>query len=223
MKNKLVLVRHGQSEYNKDDIFTGWRNPPLTEQGCNESIEVAKVLQSKKINFDVAFTSSLLRAQDTLSIIMKNMANKSTSTIIDSRLNEKHYGILQGKSKKFAIDKYGVEQVEKWRRGYDEKPPDLDIITDEEKFENTITPLSESLADVEKRVLDCYYEKINPILFDGGSILVVAHGNSLRSLIMKLDKMSKENIEKFNIPNGGIMAYDINPNGHLIHPHFVLL
>ncbi len=195
MSGKLVLVRHGQSEWNKLNLFTGWKDPDLTEQGVEEAIEAGRVLAEKGFKFDIAFTSVLQRAEKTCQMILDGVGQSDLETIHDQALNERNYGDLAGLNKDDAREKWGEEQVHIWRRSYDTPPPG-----DE----------GESLRDTGARVWPYYMNEILPRVLRGEIVLVAAHGNSLRSLIMVLDRMTKESILKLNLGTGVPIVYDLN-------------
>ena len=193
MTGTLVLVRHGQSEWNLKNLFTGWRDPDLTELGIEEANTGGKALVDYGITFDVAYTSVLTRAQKTLDIILENLGQQGLETIRDQALNERDYGDLSGLNKDDARAKWGEEQVHIWRRSYDVPPPG-----------------GESLRDTGARVWPYYMREILPRVLRGEKVLVAAHGNSLRSLVMVLDRMSKEEILKLNLATGVPMVYKLN-------------
>ena len=193
MTGTLVLVRHGQSEWNLKNLFTGWRDPDLTELGIEEANTGGKALVDYGITFDVAYTSVLTRAQKTLDIIIENLGQQGLETIRDQALNERDYGDLSGLNKDDARAKWGEEQVHIWRRSYDVPPPG-----------------GESLRDTGARVWPYYMMEILPRVLRGEKVLVAAHGNSLRSLVMVLDRMSKEEILKLNLATGVPMVYKLN-------------
>ena len=193
MTGTLVLVRHGQSEWNLKNLFTGWRDPDLTQLGIEEANTGGKALVDYGITFDVAYTSVLTRAQKTLDIILENLGQQGLETIRDQALNERDYGDLSGLNKDDARAKWGEEQVHIWRRSYDVPPPG-----------------GESLRDTGARVWPYYMMEILPRVLRGEKVLVAAHGNSLRSLVMVLDRMSKEEILKLNLATGVPMVYKLN-------------
>lgn len=195
MSGTLVLVRHGQSEWNLKNLFTGWKDPDLTELGVEEAIEGGRVLNEEGHKFDIAFTSDLIRAQRTCQFILDGVGQSDLETIRDQALNERNYGDLAGLNKDDARAKWGDEQVYIWRRSYDTPPPG-----DE----------GESLRDTGARVWPYYMSEILPRVLAGQKVLVAAHGNSLRSLVMILDKMSKEDILKLNLATGVPMVYELN-------------
>ena len=195
MSGTLVLVRHGQSEWNKKNLFTGWKDPDLTEQGVAEAIEAGRVLSEREIKFDIAFTSVLQRAEKTCQHILDGVGQSDLETIHDQALNERNYGDLAGLNKDDARKKWGDEQVHIWRRSYDTPPPG-----DE----------GESLKDTGARVWPYYMTDILPRVLRGETVLVAAHGNSLRSLVMILDRMDTQSILKLNLGTGVPMVYKLN-------------
>lgn len=195
MSGTLVLVRHGQSEWNLKNLFTGWKDPDLTEQGVAEAHAGGKALAETGIKFDIAFTSSLIRAQRTCQIILDEIGQGGLETIKDEAINERDYGDLAGLNKDDARKKWGEEQVHIWRRSYDVPPPG-----------------GESLKDTGARVWPYYMTEILPRVLRGEKVLVAAHGNSLRALVMILDRMSKEEILKLNLATGVPLVYTLNPD-----------
>ena len=193
MSGTLVLVRHGQSEWNLKNLFTGWRDPDLTELGIEEAKTGGKAIAGTGIKFDIAFTSDLSRAQKTLTLILDEIGQQGLGTIRDQALNERDYGDLSGLNKDDARAKWGEEQVHIWRRSYDIPPPG-----------------GESLRDTGARVWPYYLTEILPRVLRGEKVLVAAHGNSLRSLVMVLDKLTKEEILKLNLATGVPMVYVLN-------------
>jgi len=197
MKSRnLILVRHGQSEWNAKNLFTGWKDPGLTDQGVSEAKNAGKLILEQKIEFDVMYTSMLSRAQKTGDIILGILNHKEIPIIKNEALNERHYGSLAGLNKDDARKKWGEEQVHIWRRSFDMPPPD-----------------GESLKDTADRVLPYFETEIMPKVISGSSILIAAHGNSLRALIMKLDSISPEDIVKLEIPTGAPIQYEFTPDG----------
>lgn len=213
---KLVLIRHGQSTYNKENRFTGWTDVPLTQRGVNEARKAAKALKKNGFRFDIVFTSVLERAIDTTNIVVKEMRIKPK--IIKSwRLNERHYGALQGLNKSEMAAKYGEEQVLKWRRSYDTRPPalgkkDKRWPVNDPKYKDLDKknlPLAESLKDTVKRVVPFWSKEIAPALRKGKKVLVSASGNSLRALVKHLDKVPDDKIVSFTIPYGVPIVYEL--------------
>ena len=191
----LILIRHGQSEWNAINQFTGWKDPGLTAKGVEEAHNAGRIINNLKINFDLVFTSALIRAQNTAEIILKEI-NQPLSTIKNQALNERNYGDLAGLNKDDARKRWGDEQVHIWRRSYDIPPPG-----------------GESLKDTGERVLPFFMKEIHPHVCRGKNVLVAAHGNSLRSLIKFLDNISDEDIVKLEIPTGAPIHYVINEDG----------
>ena len=194
----LILIRHGQSEWNALNQFTGWKDPDLTAKGIEEACNAGKIINNLKINFDLVFTSALRRAQNTAEIILKEI-NQPLSTIKNQALNERNYGDLAGLNKDDARKRWGDEQVHIWRRSYDIPPPG-----------------GESLKDTGERVLPFFMKEIHPHVCRGKNVLVSAHGNSLRSLIKFLDNISDEDIVKLEIPTGAPIHYVINGDGLVV-------
>ena len=186
----LVLVRHGQSEWNLKNLFTGWRDVDLTEAGIAEARAAGKRLKAQKIKFDIAFTSSLMRAQRTLDLILEEMGQGGIPILRDQALNERDYGDLVGLNKDDARKKWGEEQVHKWRRSYDIAPPG-----------------GESLKDTVARALPYFVQEILPRVLRGERTLVSAHGNSLRALVMVLERLSPEDIVKRELATGVPILY----------------
>jgi 2,3-bisphosphoglycerate-dependent phosphoglycerate mutase len=189
----LVLVRHGQSDWNLKNLFTGWRDVDLTDKGVNEAREAGRKLKAQGITFDVAFTSALKRAQRTLDLMLGELGQTAIPVFKDQALNERDYGDLVGLNKDDARKKWGEEQVHIWRRSYDVAPPG-----------------GESLRDTAARVLPYYIREILPRVLRGERVLVAAHGNSLRALVMVLDKHTPETITKLNLDTGVPMIYRLN-------------
>lgn len=198
MDNVLVLVRHGQSEWNERNLFTGWRNPDLTQLGVQEAIKAGKLLKTQDIEFDIAYTSVLKRAQRTLSLIMENLNQTQIPVVCDKALNERDYGELSGLNKDDARKQWGEEQVLIWRRSYDIPPPG-----------------GESLKDTAARVLPYYKNKIWPDVKAGKNVIVAAHGNSIRALIMYLEELSAQQIIEREVATGVPMVYRLTMHGHV--------
>ncbi|MEH6727261.1 MAG: 2,3-bisphosphoglycerate-dependent phosphoglycerate mutase [Hyphomicrobiales bacterium] len=190
MERLLVLVRHGQSEWNLKNLFTGWKDPDLTERGVEEAKAGGRALKAKGITFDVAFTSDLIRAQHTCDLLLEELGQSDLPTIRDQALNERDYGDLAGLNKDDARKKWGEEQVHIWRRSYDVPPPG-----------------GESLKDTGARVLPYYMTEILPRVMAGEKVLVAAHGNSLRSLVMILEKLDTVQILEREIVTGQPMIF----------------
>jgi 2,3-bisphosphoglycerate-dependent phosphoglycerate mutase len=189
----LVLVRHGQSDWNLKNLFTGWRDVDLTDKGVAEAREAGRKLKGQGIKFDVAFTSALIRAQRTLELMLEELGQSKIPVFKDQALNERNYGDLVGLNKDDARKKWGEQQVHIWRRSYDIAPPG-----------------GESLRDTAARVLPYYIQEILPHALRGEHVLVSAHGNSLRALVMVLDRHSTDSITKLNLDTGVPMIYRLN-------------
>ena len=198
MDNVLVLVRHGESEWNKLNLFTGWKDPGLSPKGVEEAKTAGKLLKAEGYKFDVAFTSALVRAQQTLSLILEELGQTGLTTYEDQKLNERDYGNLSGLNKDEAREKWGADQVHIWRRSYDVPPPG-----------------GESLKDTAARVLPYYEAKILPEVRAGRNVLVSAHGNSLRALIMQLEGLSGEEIVARELATGAPIVYRLNADGSM--------
>ena len=217
---KLVLLRHGQSTWNRESRFTGWTDVPLTERGAEEAKRAGKILKENGFEFDIAFTSVLQRTIDTANIVLTEMGIKKTELIQSWRLNERHYGALQGLNKAEMAAKYGEEQVHKWRRSYDIKPPELTKNDsrwpgNDAKYNNVDKkdiPLSESLKDTVERVLPYWKMEIAPSLKKGKKVLISASHNSLRALVKYLDSISDDKIISFTIPYGYPLVYELDDN-----------
>jgi len=195
----LVLVRHGESEWNRRNLFTGWHNPDLSEKGLIEALVAGRLLKTEGIKFDIAFTSRLKRAQRTLDIILSELGQSNIEIRYDEALNERHYGDLCGLNKDEARERWGEEQVQVWRRSYDVPPPG-----------------GESLKDTAERVLPYYDQEIWPAVKAGKTAIVSAHGNSLRALIMKLEGLSAEEILDREFATGAPIIYHLSPDGAVI-------
>ena len=199
-KRNLILVRHGQSEWNAKNLFTGWENPGLTETGKTEAKNAGNLINNLDIDFDCLFTSALIRAQLTGTIILKTINQEDIKIIENKALNERFYGDLLGMNKDECKQKWGEELVQTWRRSYELGPPG-----------------GETLKETGDRVLPYYLNEIHPLLMQDKNILVAAHGNSLRSLIKYLDKVSDEDIVKLEIPTGAPIHYRFNEDGKVTY------
>lgn len=199
MANLLVLVRHGQSEWNEKNLFTGWRDPGLTDLGKREAHAAGQAIKEKGLSFDVAFTSVLSRAQETNRIILEEIGQSDLTVVEDQALNERDYGDLSGLNKDDAREKWGEEQVHIWRRSYDVPPPG-----------------GESLKMTAERVLPYFDKEISPRVLKGERVLVTAHGNSLRALVMQLDKLSQDEVIALNIATGAPIVYELDDKGHVL-------
>ena len=226
---KLVLVRHGQSEWNLENRFTGWTDVELSEQGVREAKEAGKVLKEKGYHFDLAYTSVLKRAEHTLDLILKEMGEENIEIKRSWRLNERHYGALQGLNKDETRKKYGDEQVLLWRRSSDVRPPELEVTDprypgNDPKYKDLTEdelPKTENLIDTIKRVMEYWNSDIKPDLEKGRNIIIAAHGNSLRGLMKYLDDISDEDIEKLEIQTGNPICYELDDNLKPIRHYYV--
>ena len=230
MTIKLVLVRHGQSAWNQENRFTGWKDVDLTEQGVAEARRAGELLREAGFEFDVAYTSVLKRAIRTLWTILDTMDQMWIPVIRNWRLNERHYGALQGLNKAETAQKYGEEQVLVWRRSYDIPPPAMD--KSDERYAGNLRvyrdnlseaeiPLTESLKDTVARFVPYYQAEIEPKIRAGKQVLIVAHGNSLRALVKHLDSISEEDIIKLNIPTGIPLVYELDDNLKPIRSYYL--
>jgi 2,3-bisphosphoglycerate-dependent phosphoglycerate mutase len=214
----LVLIRHGESTWNKENRFTGWTDVGLSEKGAHEAQEAGRILRQEGYVFDVAFTSVLKRAIRTLWLVQEEMDLMWIPVHKSWRMNERHYGALQGLNKQDMVEKYGPEQVHIWRRSYDVRPPALSC--DDERspardpryasLSKDEIPLSECLKDTVARVLPYWYEVVAPVVKGGQRVVIVSHGNSLRALIKYLDNIPDDQIVGLNIPTGIPLVYKLN-------------
>ena len=226
---KLVLMRHGESTWNLENRFTGWADVDLTEKGVNEARDAGLLLRKSGFEFDLAFTSVLKRAIRTLWNTLDTMDAMWLPVQLDWRLNERHYGALQGLNKTETAAKYGDAQVLAWRRSYDTPPPAL--ASDDERTSFTDPryralapnqiPLSECLKDTVERVLPVWNERIAPAILSGQRVLISAHGNSLRALVKMLDGMSDTAIVGLNIPNGQPLVYELDAELRPIRSYYL--
>jgi len=220
MVHRLVLLRHGQSTWNLENRFTGWTNVDLTKQGVSEAKMAGRLMAAEGFTFDLAFTSLLLRATRTLSLALEEMSLPELEVRQDWRLNERHYGALQGLNKAETAAEHGEEAVHRWRRSYDTPPPALD--RDDPRhpandaaytgFAPEILPATECLKDVVDRVVPFWDAEIAPRIRSGQNLILAAHGNSLRAMVKYLDGISDEEIPALNIPTGVPLVYDLDTN-----------
>jgi 2,3-bisphosphoglycerate-dependent phosphoglycerate mutase len=208
----LILIRHGESQWNLENRFTGWVDVPLSPKGEQEAKSAGEKLKSFK--FDKAFTSKLQRAINTLKFILQASGQENIPTEYDEALNERHYGALQGLNKAETAVKYGDEQVKIWRRSYDIPPP-------AEKTELNPEGKGESLKDTAARTLPYWEKNIFPEIKNGKNIIVAAHGNSLRSIVMHLDKLTKEQVLELNIPTGAPLLYVFDGHGTILEKKYL--
>ena len=221
---KLILLRHGESVWNKENRFTGWTDVDLSSKGVEEAINAGKIMKNNNVTFDVAFSSVLLRAKRTLDLVLKEM-NVNVPVYYNYRLNERHYGALQGLNKDETRKKYGEEQVHIWRRSYDVRPPMLTI--DDPRYPGNDPlykdlnkdelPLTECLKDTLERVLPYYNNEIKSHLLKGENVLIVAHGNSIRSIIKYIENISDEDIMNVEIPTGVPYIYELDNELNIVN------
>lgn len=226
---KLVLVRHGQSVWNLENRFTGWTDVELSNNGIKEAKEAGKLLKKNEFTFDVAYTSVLKRANETLNIILKELGEENIPIHYSWKLNERHYGALQGLNKDDTRKKYGDEQVKIWRRSAFVRPPLLNEEDDrypgmDDKYKDlkkSELPLGECLMDTLKRVIDYYETEIKKSLLSGQNVIIAAHGNSLRALIKYLEDISDDDIMNVEIPTGKPYVYELDDNLNIINKYYL--
>ncbi|NCN04366.1 MAG: 2,3-diphosphoglycerate-dependent phosphoglycerate mutase [Spirochaetales bacterium] len=217
---KLVVIRHGESDWNRENRFTGWTDVDLSEKGVEEARSGGKLLKSEGFTFDIAYNSLLKRAIKTLNIVLEEMDLLWIPVVKDWRLNERHYGALQGLNKAETAEKHGEEQVTIWRRSYDVPPPALTVDDprypgNDPRYSNVDKkdlPLTECLKDTVDRFLPLWHDEIAPVIRSGKKVVIAAHGNSLRALVKYLDNMSEDEILKLNIPTGTPLVYELDKN-----------
>ena len=215
---KLILVRHGESLWNKENKFTGWIDIDLSEKGIEEAKKAGEILKKNNYSFDIAFTSVLQRAIKTLSYILENLNEKNIPINYSWKLNERHYGALEGMNKDYAGKIYGKNQVHLWRRSVDTKPPLLEETDprypgNDVKYKNLLKediPKSENLLDTEKRVIEYWNSDIKGELVNNKKVIIVAHGNSIRALVKYLDNLSNEETESLEIEMGSPICYELD-------------
>jgi len=226
---KLVLLRHGQSIYNLENKFTGWKDVDLSAQGISEAHEAGATLKAAGFAFDVAYTSVLRRAIKTLWVVLEELDLMWIPVHCTWRLNERHYGGLQDLDKKATAEKYGDEQVHVWRRSYDVPPPALSdddprCHRNDPRYRNLEPgelPRSESLRSTLTRVLPCWHDAIYPSLKEGKHVVIAAHGNSLRSLVKHLDNVSDDEITKLEIPTGVPLVYEFDADLRVLRHYYL--
>nr|XP_027200446.1 uncharacterized protein LOC113794532 [Dermatophagoides pteronyssinus] len=227
---KLVLIRHGESAWNKENKFTGWTDVGLSAHGREEALEAAELLKQGNFSFSIAFTSYLLRAISTCSIVLENMGLHYIPVVKNWRLNERHYGALEGLNKSETAAKHGEDKVKIWRRSFDIRPPSLEPTDprfpgNKPAYRNVpkdFLPTSEALADCIKRVLPYWTDAIAPAILRGEDVLIVAHGNSIRSLVKYLDNMSDAEIMEINIPTGVPLVYTFDNALKVVDKRYLL-
>ncbi|MDD7304984.1 MAG: 2,3-diphosphoglycerate-dependent phosphoglycerate mutase [Peptoniphilaceae bacterium] len=229
MSVKLVLLRHGQSEWNLANKFTGWVDVDLSEKGVEEAKEAGKKIKEAGIKFDFAHTSILKRAIKTCNYALEYSDQLYVPVTKSWRLNERHYGGLQGLNKDETREKYGEEQVHIWRRSYDTLPPDLTSQAQEEQFADRrfkgmpkeLIPVSENLKITLERALPYYFDHIAPELLDGKNVLIAAHGNSIRALCKHIDNISDDDIMDLEIPTGKPLVYELDDKLNVIKKYYL--
>ncbi|MCT4542937.1 MAG: 2,3-diphosphoglycerate-dependent phosphoglycerate mutase [Vallitalea sp.] len=226
---ELVIVRHGESLWNKENKFTGWTDVDLSSKGITEAEQAGEILKNGGYKFDIAYTSYLKRAVRTLNIILNQMDLHWIPVVKSWRLNERHYGALQGLNKSETAKKYGDEQVKLWRRSYDILPPlltknDSRCCKYELQYENISEedmPLGESLEYTVNRVIPYWEERIYPLLKEDKKVIIVAHGNSLRALIKHIENLSNEEILELNIPTGIPLVYKLDKEMNILDKYYL--
>lgn len=214
----LVMIRHGESEWNKANLFTGWTDVELSENGWNEAHQGGRLLKEEGLSFDICYTSYLKRAIHTASAVLGELDEEWIPVVKDWRLNERHYGALQGLNKSETAAKYGAEQVRIWRRSFDIQPPALEPADERNpalqkmyrNVEKSLLPLTESLKDTIARVVPYYENVIKKDMEAGRNVLIAAHGNSLRALVKYIDGISDDDIVGINIPTGVPLVYELD-------------
>lgn len=214
---KLVLLRHGESTWNQKGLFTGWTDVDLSPRGLVEAATAGKKLKKAGFKFDLAYSSFLKRALKTLNIVLEELDMMWLPTVKDWRLNERHYGNLQGLNKQQTAKKFGEEQVKIWRRSYDICPPKIDAKNkfnqkNDARYRGIKVPVAESLKDVVARVTPWWEKDVAPLVRQGKTLLVAASGNSLRALVKYLENMPEQDIVEFNIPTGIPLVYELDKN-----------
>jgi len=227
--HKLVIIRHGESLWNQENRFTGWTDVELSEKGIKEAVKAGKHLLAEKFEFDVAYTSCLTRAIKTLNLILSEMKINWLPVIKDWRLNERHYGELQGLNKSETAEKHGEAQVKIWRRSYDTPPPLMSVDNPQhprfdlryKNIEPSVLPSGESLKETVKRFLPLWNQQISKDIKSGKKVLIAAHGNSLRALIQHLEGLSESEIMEINMPTGIPMVYELDSSLKVISKYFI--
>ena len=226
---KLVLIRHGESEWNKQNLFTGWMDVELSETGMAEAKSAGKLLRSKGYDFDICYTSYLRRAIHTLNFLLEQLDREWLPVVKTWKLNERHYGALQGLNKAETARKYGDDQVKIWRRSFDVQPPALEEGDErnprtQEQYrceEKEQLPLCESLKDTIARVIPYFHEVIEKDMKSGKRVLIAAHGNSIRALVKHFDNLSEDEIMEVNIPTGVPLVYEFDDNFKTIRKYYL--
>ncbi|MDY0288138.1 MAG: 2,3-diphosphoglycerate-dependent phosphoglycerate mutase [Sphaerochaeta sp.] len=226
---KLVLLRHGESIWNLENLFTGWTDVDLSEAGVVEAGKAGDLLLAEGFDFDICYTSFLKRSIHTLNLVLEKMDREWLPVIKSWKLNERHYGSLQGLNKSETADKYGEDQVQVWRRSFDVPPPSLDLSDGRnpalQEIYRTVDashlPLTESLKDTIARTVPYFEEEIKPRMLAGDRVLIAAHGNSLRALVMYFENLSPEEIMKINIPTGVPLVYEFDKDFNVLKKQYL--
>ena len=226
---RLVIVRHGESEWNQKNLFTGWVDVELSENGRAEAKRAGKALKEAGIDFDICFTSYLKRAINTQQIILKEMEREWLPVFKSYKLNERHYGALSGLNKKETAEKYGDDQVKIWRRSFDVQPPVMEEDNQYNSLKNPAcrdvdpaeVPMCESLKDTIARTVPYFEKEIKPLVMEGKRVMIAAHGNSLRSLIKYFENISDEEIINVEIPTGTPLVYEFDDNFNVTNKYFL--
>lgn len=226
---KLVLIRHGESEWNKSNLFTGWMDCDLSEKGHEEAAEGGRILKAEGYDFDLCFTSYLKRAIHTLNHVLDEMDRAWLPVIKSWKLNERHYGALQGLNKAETAEKYGEDQVKIWRRSFDIKPPALeagdergaDFAPNYRDVDKSLLPAHESLETTIERVIPYFEEEIKPAMKSGKRCIIAAHGNSLRALVKYFDNITDDDILEVNIPTAVPLVYEFDDDFNVINHYYL--
>lgn len=226
---RLVIVRHGESEWNQKNLFTGWVDVELSDNGREEAKRAGKALKEAGIDFDICFTSYLKRAINTQQIILKEMEREWLPVFKSYKLNERHYGALSGLNKKETAEKYGDEQVKIWRRSFDVRPPMMEEDNQYNSLKNPAyrnvdpaeVPMCESLKDTIARTVPYFEKEIKPLVMEGKRVMIAAHGNSLRSLIKYFENISDEEIINVEIPTGTPLVYEFDDNFNVTNKYYL--
>ncbi|MGP1590797.1 MAG: 2,3-diphosphoglycerate-dependent phosphoglycerate mutase [Prevotella sp.] len=226
---RLVIVRHGESEWNQKNLFTGWVDVELSDNGREEAKRAGKALKEAGIDFDICFTSYLKRAINTQQIILKEMEREWLPVFKSYKLNERHYGALSGLNKKETAEKYGDDQVKIWRRSFDVRPPMMEEDNQYNSLKNPAyrnvdpaeVPMCESLKDTIARTVPYFEKEIKPLVMEGKRVMIAAHGNSLRSLIKYFENISDEEIINVEIPTGTPLVYEFDDNFNVTNKYYL--
>jgi 2,3-bisphosphoglycerate-dependent phosphoglycerate mutase len=229
MNTKIILLRHGLSQWNAEKKFTGWVDVPLAAAGEEEARRAGELIKKSHIEIDLAYSSVLQRAKNTMKIVLQILDKQNIPQFFSWRLNERHYGALQGLNKVEMAEKYGAEQVKLWRRSYSTRPPLLSPddptapknLSEYKDVDPKDLPLGESLQDCEKRVMPLWYDEILPKIKSGKNILIALSGNSCRAIVKNLDNISDGEIAELNIPTGEPLVYEFDENGNQVKHYYL--